>query len=96
MKLVNSNVSNLARVALLCALGSALISLPAPSRAASTTLTIDGRPTSTVTVGSGYWFQPRVKDTVSSRFIKFDIYNKPAWAFFSTGRPVDCGDGRRR
>jgi Putative Ig domain len=82
MQFVNSNVSNFARVTLLCALGSALISLSAPSKAASTTLSIDGRPTTTVTDESGYWFQPKVTDAKKSPFIKFDIYNKPAWASF--------------
>jgi len=87
MKLVVSNVRNCAHVALLCAFGSALISLSAPSKAASTTLTIGGRPASSVTVSNTYSFQPTAKDTVKSR-IKFDIYNKPAWADFdhATGR----------
>jgi hypothetical protein len=87
MQLVNSNVPGLVRVALLCAFGSALLSLPVQSKAAGRTLTIDGRPTSTVTVATGYWFQPRVTDTVKSR-ISFEIYNKPAWASFdgTTGR----------
>jgi Putative Ig domain len=87
MKLVVSNVRNFAHVTLLCAFGSALISLSAPSKAASTTLTIGGTPASSVTVSSTYSFQPTAKDTVRSR-IKFDIYNKPAWADFdgTTGR----------
>src|SRR5882724_11257988 len=87
MKLVVSNVRNCAHVALLCAFGSALISLSAPSKAASTTLTIGGRPASSVTVSNTYSFQPTAKDTVKSR-IKFDIYNKPVWADFdhATGR----------
>src|SRR5882724_12736944 len=87
MKLVVSNVRNCAHVALLCAFGSALISLSAPSKAASTTLTIGGRPASSVTVSNTYSFQPTAKDKVKSR-IKFDIYNKPAWADFdhATGR----------
>ena len=87
MKLVESNVSNFARVALLCVLGSALLSLPAPSKAASKTLTISGTPASTVAVGGDYSFQPTGKDTVKSR-LKFDIYNKPDWAQFDglTGR----------
>jgi hypothetical protein len=87
MKLVESNVSNFARVTLLCVLGSALISLPAPSKAASKTLTISGKPASSVAVGGEYSFQPTGKDTVKSR-LKFDIYNKPVWAEFdgTTGR----------
>jgi hypothetical protein len=87
MKLSDSNVPNFVRVTLLSALGSALISLPAPSKAASETLTIGGRPASSVTVSSSYSFQPTAKDTVRSR-IKFNIDNKPAWADFdgTTGR----------
>src|SRR5438874_1002554 len=87
MKLVVSNVRNFAHVALLCAFSSAVISLSAPSQAASKTLTIGGTPPSTVTVARSYSFQPTAKDTVRSR-IKFDIYNKPAWAAFdgATGR----------
>jgi hypothetical protein len=87
MKLVVSNVRNFAHVTFLCAFGSALISLSAPSNAASKTLTISGTPASSVTVSSTYSFQPTAKDTVHSR-IKFDIKNKPAWASFdgTTGR----------
>jgi hypothetical protein len=87
MKLVVSNVRNFAHVTVLCAFSSAMISLSAPSHAASKTLTIGGTPPSTVTVASSYSFQPAAKDTVRSR-IKFDIYNKPAWAAFdaATGR----------
>jgi hypothetical protein len=64
-----------------------MISLSAPSQAASKTLTIGGTPPSTVAVASSYSFQPTAKDTVRSR-IKFNIYNKPAWAAFdeTTGR----------
>jgi hypothetical protein len=87
MKLSDSNVSNFVRVTLLCALGSAPLSLSAPSKAASKTLTIGGVPASSVTVPSNYSFQPTAKDTVRSR-IKFNIHNKPAWADFdgTTGR----------
>jgi hypothetical protein len=87
MKLVVSNVRNFAHVTFLCAFGSALISLSAPSKAASTTLTIGGTPASSVRVSSVYSFQPTAKDTVRSR-IKFNIFNKPAWADFdgTTGR----------
>src|SRR5438094_307982 len=87
MKLVIPSARNFARVTLLCAFGSALISLSDPSHAASKTLTIGGRPPSTVTVASSYSFQPTAKDTVRSR-IKFNIRNKPAWADFdeATGR----------
>ena len=87
MKLVNINVRNVSHAALLCAFGSALLSLPAVSNAASKTLTISGTPPATVAVSSEYSFQPIGKDTVKSR-IKFDIYNKPAWAVFdeTTGR----------
>jgi hypothetical protein len=87
MKLSDSNVSNFVRATVLCALGSVLISLPGPSRAASKTLTIGGKPAASVTLPSIYSFQPTAKDTVRSR-IKFDIYNKPPWADFdgTTGR----------
>jgi hypothetical protein len=84
MKLVVSNVPDFARVTLLCAFGSALISLPAQSNAASTTLTIGGTPASSVTVSTWYSWQPTAKDTVESR-IRFDVYNKPAWAYFDNG-----------
>jgi hypothetical protein len=84
MKLVVSDVRNFARVTLLCAFSSALISLSVPSRAASRTLTIGGTPASSVTVSSNYSFQPTAKDTVKSR-IKFYIRNKPAWAIFDGG-----------
>jgi len=74
-------------VAIFCVFGSALLSMPAPASAASKTLTISGTPSSSVTAGSSYSFQPTAHDTVKSR-IKFDIYNKPAWATFdgTTGR----------
>jgi hypothetical protein len=87
MKLVKSNVSRFVRVTLACVLGSALLSLPALSSAASKTLTISGTPASSVAVGGEYSFQPTGKDTVKSR-LKFDIYNKPDWAEFdgTTGR----------
>jgi Putative Ig domain len=87
MKLVESNVSNFVRVTLACVLGSALLSLPAPSKAASKTLTMTGTPATTVAVGGSYSFQPTGKDTVKSR-LKYDIYNKPEWAQFDglTGR----------
>jgi len=87
MKPVVSNVSSYVRAALLCAFGSALISLPAPSTAASKTLTMTGTPATSVAVGGSYSFQPTGKDTVKSR-LKYDIYNKPEWAQFDglTGR----------
>ena len=87
MKLVNSNISNIVRVTLACVLGGALLSVPALSSAASKTLSISGKPASTVAVGGDYAFQPIGKDTVKSR-LKFDIYNKPEWAQFdgTTGR----------
>lgn len=77
----------LAHVAIICVFGSALLSQSAPASAASKTLTISGKPASSATVGTAYSFQPTAKDTVKSR-IKFDIYNKPAWATFdgTTGR----------
>jgi hypothetical protein len=96
MKLVVSHVPNFVRVTLLCAFGSALLSLPAQSKAASTTLTIGGTPASSVTVWTHYSFQPTAKDTVESR-IRFDIYNKPEWANFDvgtgrmSGRPWQAG-----
>ena len=84
---VLSRSRGFAQAALLCAFGSALLCLPAPSQAASTTLTISGTPATTVAVSGNYSFQPTAKDTVRSR-IKFNIYNKPAWATFdeTTGR----------
>jgi hypothetical protein len=84
MKLVNSNVSNFVRVTFLCAFGSALISSPAQSKGLSTTLTIGGTPASSVKVATWYSWQPTAKDTVQSR-IRFDVYNKPAWAYFDNG-----------
>jgi hypothetical protein len=92
MRSVVSNARNVAHATLLCAVGGALLSLSAPSMAASTTLTIGGKPATTVTVSGNYSFQPTAKDTVKSR-IKFDIYNKPSWATFDgttgllSGRP---------
>jgi hypothetical protein len=81
MKLVNSNVSNFVRVALLCSLGGALISLPAVSEAASKTLTISGTPNTRVSAETWYSWRPTVKDTIQSP-IGFDVYNKPSWARF--------------
>ncbi|MEA3179905.1 MAG: hypothetical protein QOI59_3428 [Gammaproteobacteria bacterium] len=69
-----------AHVALLCTVGGSVIAT-APASAASKTLSISGKPASTVMVAGNYSFQPTAKDTVRSR-IKFDIYNKPAWATF--------------
>jgi hypothetical protein len=87
MKPVVSNVSSYVRAALLCAFGSVLTSLPAPSTAASKTLTMTGTPATSVAVGGSYSFQPTGTDTVKSR-LKYDIYNKPEWAQFDglTGR----------
>jgi hypothetical protein len=83
MKLINSSVSDSVRITLLCALGSTLISLPAPSNAAST-----GGPTFSVPANSDYSFQSRMIVTESSQCRKFEINNKPAWASFdeTTGR----------
>ena len=85
MKLVSSRA--IAPAALLCFVGSALMSVPATSEAASKTLTISGTPATTVAVSGSYLFQPTAKDTVNSR-IKFDIYNMPSWMTFdgTTGR----------
>jgi len=69
-----------AHVALLCAVGGSVIAT-APASAASKTLSISGKPASTVMVAGNYSFQPAAKDTVRSR-IKFDIFNKPVWAIF--------------
>jgi hypothetical protein len=87
MKLVDFNVSSFVRITVLCSLGGTLISLPAPSEAASKTLTISGKPAASVTLPNTYSFQPTAKDTVKCR-IKFNIYNKPDWAQFdgTTGR----------
>jgi hypothetical protein len=87
MKLVDTSVRHFARAAFLCVLAGPLLSFPALSQAASKTLTISGTPPATVAVSGYYSFQPAAKDTVKSR-IKFDIYNKPAWAEFdgTTGR----------
>jgi hypothetical protein len=87
MQPVVSNVSSYVRVTLLCAFGSALISLPALSTAASKTLTMTGHPASTVAAGYNYSFQPIGTDSVKSR-LKYDINNKPVWAQFDglTGR----------
>ena len=52
MKLVNSNVSNFARLTLACVLGSTLLSVPALSNAASKTLTLSGTPATSVAVGA--------------------------------------------
>jgi hypothetical protein len=87
MKPVYSLARKTVHAVLLCAVGGALFLLSSQSKAASTTLTISGTPASTVAVSQTYSFQPTAKDTVNSR-IKFDIYNKPAWAEFDpiTGR----------
>jgi hypothetical protein len=87
MKLFVPNVRNFAHVTLLCALGSALISLSAPSKAATTTLTIGGTPATSAIVASTYSFQPTAKDS-ANRQLTFSIYNKPIWAYFdrTTGR----------
>jgi hypothetical protein len=87
MKIGVTCADKLAHVAIFCVFGSALLSVSAPASAASKTLTISGTPPSSVTVGGSYSFQPTAQDTVRSR-IKFDIYNKPAWATFdgTTGR----------
>lgn len=87
MKLALSQGNNVARAVLLCAFGCSLLSVSSPSKADSTTLTISGTPSPVVAAGARYSFQPTAKDTVRSR-IKFNIYNKPAWASFdeTTGR----------
>jgi hypothetical protein len=78
---------------LLCSLGTAMLSLSVPSKAAGRILTVSGTPPSTVIAttpsyySSGYYFKPVVNDTTASP-IQFDIYNKPAWAWF------DYTDGR--
>jgi hypothetical protein len=87
MKIGIACAGKLVHVAIFCVLGNALLSVSTPACAASKTLTISGTPSSSVTVGTSYSFQPTAQDTVRSR-IKFDIYNKPAWATFdgTTGR----------
>jgi hypothetical protein len=96
MKLVSTR--SIAPAALLCFFGSAMMSMPSASQAASKTLTISGTPASSVAVSALYSFQPVAKDKVTSR-IKFDIYNKPSWATFDgttgrlTGRPTSNNVG---
>jgi hypothetical protein len=87
MKLALSNGNNIARAVLLCAFGCSLLSVSSPSKADSKTLTISGTPSPTIAVGGKYSFQPAARDTVKSR-LKFNVYNKPAWASFdeTTGR----------
>ncbi|MBS0420278.1 MAG: hypothetical protein JSR66_21395 [Proteobacteria bacterium] len=87
MKMGISCAGRFARAAIFCVLGGSLLSVSSPASAASKTLTISGQPASSVTVGNSYLFQPTAHDTVKSR-IKFNIYNKPAWATFdgTTGR----------
>jgi hypothetical protein len=82
-----AHTRSIAPAALLCVFGTAMMSAPATSQAASKTLTIRGTPASSVAVSGLYSFQPVGKDTVVSR-IKYDIYNKPTWMTFdgTTGR----------
>ena len=84
---INVVASRISNAVVLCAFAGALLSHPVASQAASKTLTISGKPATTVAVGGHYSFQPTAKDTVKSR-IKFNIYNKPYWATFdgTTGK----------
>ncbi len=87
MKLIGFDARNLTPVVLVCALGSALLSMSAPANAAGTTLTISGTPATSVTVPNTYSFQPSAKETIQSQVV-FGIYHKPGWATFdpTTGR----------
>jgi hypothetical protein len=87
MKPKFSRARYFSHAALFCAFGSALLVLPAPSQAASTTLTVSGTPPASVTLPNLYSFQPVVTDTKKSLY-RFNVYNKPVWAQFdgTTGR----------
>jgi len=93
MKPVVSGLRSFCHVTLLCSLGTVVLSLSAPSKAAGRILTVSGTPPATVIAytpsysSSGYYFKPTVSDSTNSP-IQFDIANKPAWAWFdyTTGR----------
>jgi hypothetical protein len=66
------------------------LGLSAPAQAANQAPTISGTPDSWVYVGSPYSFKPTGRDPEGAK-LTYQIYNKPAWATFSTSTGVLSG-----
>lgn len=69
--------------ALLAALASVLLTIPATHAATNQPPRISGTPPASVEAGSSYTFQPQAYDPERRR-VTFSISNKPSWAQFST------------
>jgi hypothetical protein len=76
-----------ARVPIIAVVLSLLAVLLAPLSASAAAPTISGTPTTTVTAGTYYYFQPSARDA-DGNTLTFSIQNKPSWLAFypSTGR----------
>jgi putative Ig domain-containing protein len=71
-------------------LGATLFTM-ADTAAAATTLTISGSPSTSVTVGQSYSFDPYVSGASRYSRIRYSISGKPSWATFSSYRGVLYG-----
>ncbi len=80
----------LKRTTLSVVLGATLITM-ADTAAAATTLTISGSPTTSVTVGQTYSFDPSVSGASRYSRLRYTISGKPSWAYFSSYRGVLYG-----
>jgi hypothetical protein len=76
-----------ARVPIIAVVLSLLAVLLAPLSASAAAPTISGTPTTTVTAGTYYYFQPSARDA-DGNTLTFSIQNKPSWLAFypATGR----------
>jgi hypothetical protein len=75
------------RITVLLLLG---LGLSVPAHAANLAPTISGTPASWVYVGSPYSFKPTGRDPEGAK-LTYQIFNKPAWATFSTSTGVLSG-----
>jgi hypothetical protein len=78
-----ANVGTASNVTILVTDGVATVQLPAFSIRTGATLAISGSPPTTATVGKSYSFTPTLYDPAKAA-VRFIVWNKPAWAAFST------------
>jgi hypothetical protein len=79
-----------ARIALLCTLAGAAISVSSVAAAVNRTLTLSGTPSSTVSASQSYSFQPVVYDSVK-RHLRYFCNDQPGWAQFNTDTGLFTG-----
>lgn len=78
-----ANIGTATEVTVLVTDGVATVQLPAFSIKTGATLAISGSPLTAATVGKSYSFTPTVDDPAKAA-VRFIVWNKPAWAAFST------------